>query len=144
MAHRKDYDQDMADALGLGPERPDDVQEMREVSGLNHLPQSFPVQSRKMNIPAEQFITNGFLRVIDDYREGTFYVKTLKACAMPYFFEHVVDGKSVFETDNIVVEVGSDGYLKVWDENTDYCGQEVPMDSPEGRALLADAGFVFS
>lgn len=97
-----------------------------------------------MKITVDQLVANGFSPKVYDQQEGTFYLKILKAAAMPNFNANVVDGDSVFDTDDIAVEVCPDGRVQLVDQNTDYYQEGVPVDSPEGRALLEDAGFKFS
>jgi len=95
-------------------------------------------------ITNEQLVANGFKPVEYKKQEGVFYAKTLKAADMPYFSEHVVDDMYVFDCDTIVVEVCPDGRVQLVDQDTHYVEEAVPVDSEEGRALLADAGFIFN
>lgn len=94
-------------------------------------------------ITREQLEQSGFKPVKYEGQEGIFMAKTLKSNDMPYFMEHVVDGEYVFDTDDVVVEVGPDNRVQLVDLNTDYFEESVPVDSDEGRTLLIDAGFVF-
>lgn len=97
-----------------------------------------------MSITNDQLIANGFKPVNYDGQEGTFYTKILKASAMPRFSKHVVDGETVFDTDNIVVEILPNGSVQLVDQDSDYVEEAVSVDSQAGCDLLEDAGFVFN
>lgn len=97
-----------------------------------------------MKITTDQLIANGFKPVQYEGQDGTFFTKVLKASAMPRFSKNVVDGETVFDTDNIVIEVIPNGFVQLVDQNSDYFEEGVSVDSQAGRDLLEDAGFVFN
>jgi hypothetical protein len=96
-----------------------------------------------MNVSVENLIANGFNPVTYDGQDGTFYAKRLAASSMPNFYKNVVDNEIVFDSDDIVVEVCPNWCVQLVDQDSDYFEEGVPVDSPEGHALLIDAGFVF-
>lgn len=107
--------------------------------------QSLPTQVE----PAESFyathhdrlIDSGFAPAVRD--EETVLRKTMPVWDMPYAREHMVDGVHIFDNDQAVIEVATDGLVKLSIGDGRYDEEPVSGETPEGFGVLIDAGMVF-
>lgn len=94
-----------------------------------------------MTVSNEQLLAAGFVETKFQTQGGTFFIKKLNAEDMPYVNEHIVDNDEVLGTSEVIVQVTPGREVQIYIPSADYTEPLVPVDSPEGLAILRDAGF---
>lgn len=86
-----------------------------------------------------QLIAAGFKPATHEGQVGEFLAKRCRVEDMPYAHAHVEDGDMVLGTMQAITEITPEGHVQMLIADADYVEGPIPVDSDEGRALIADA-----
>ena len=89
-----------------------------------------------------KLIRSGFSPVRYEGQDGEFLAKRLRLKDMPRAAAQLVDDDTFFGDMEVITEVTPDGRVHLLILEVDYVEGPVPLDSPDARMLLNDAGLI--